>query len=40
MPTINIEENIEQLNGKIEKMTQELFRLQGELENRKQYLTH
>ena len=29
MPTINIEENIEQLNGKIEKMTQELFRLQG-----------
>ena len=29
MPSINIEENIEQLHGKIEKMTQELFRLQG-----------
>jgi len=29
MPTINIEENIEQLHGKIEKLTQELFRLQG-----------
>ena len=31
MPTVNIEENIQQIVGKIEKMTQEVFRLQGML---------
>ena len=31
MPTVNIEENITQLRSTIEKMTQEVFRLQGML---------
>jgi hypothetical protein len=29
MPIIDIEENINQMRGKIDKMTQELFRMQG-----------
>ena len=32
MPVINIEENIKMLRDKIEKMTQELFRMQGVLQ--------
>jgi hypothetical protein len=32
MPTVNIEENIKQLHTKIEKMTQEVFKLQGMLQ--------
>ena len=32
MPVINIEENIKMLRDKIEKMTQELFRMQGMLQ--------
>lgn len=32
MPTINVEDNIKQLRGNIEKMTQELFRMQGMLQ--------
>jgi len=31
MPTVNVEENITQLRSSIEKMTQEVFRLQGML---------
>jgi hypothetical protein len=31
MPTVNVEENIAQLRSTIEKMTQEVFRLQGML---------
>ena len=31
MPTVNVEENIKQLRSSIEKMTQEVFRLQGML---------
>ena len=31
MPTVNVEENITQLRSTIEKMTQEVFRLQGML---------
>ena len=29
MPTVNVEDNIKQLHIQIEKMTQEVFRLQG-----------
>ena len=32
MPTVNVEENITQLRSNIEKMTQEVFRLQGMLQ--------
>ena len=32
MPTVNVEENITQLRSTIEKMTQEVFRLQGMLQ--------
>ena len=32
MPTVNIEDNIHQLRSKIEKMTQEIFRMQGMLQ--------
>ncbi len=32
MPIIDIEENINQMRGKIDKMTQELFRMQGVLQ--------
>ena len=32
MPTVNIEENINQMRAKIEQMTQEIFRLQGVLQ--------
>ena len=32
MPVINIEENIKMLRDKIDKMTQELFRMQGVLQ--------
>jgi hypothetical protein len=32
MPTVNIEENIQQIAVKIEKMTQEVFKLQGMLQ--------
>jgi hypothetical protein len=32
MPTVNIEDNINQMRGKIEKMTQEIFRMQGMLQ--------
>ena len=32
MPTVNVEENITQLRSSIEKMTQEVFRLQGMLQ--------
>mgnify|MGYP006101338341 CR=1 FL=1 len=32
MPIIDIEENINQMRGKIEKMTQEIFRMQGVLQ--------
>jgi hypothetical protein len=31
MPTVNVEENITQLRSTIDKMTQEVFRLQGML---------
>lgn len=31
MPTVDVEENIKQLRVNIEKMTQEVFRLQGML---------
>lgn len=31
MPVIDIEENIKNMHGQIERMTQELFRLQGML---------
>ena len=31
MPTVDVEENIKQLHMNIEKMTQELFRMQGVL---------
>ena len=31
MPTVDVEQNIMQLRDTIEKMTQELFRLQGSL---------
>ena len=31
MPTVDVEQNIRQLQDAIEKMTQELFRLQGSL---------
>ena len=32
MPTVNIEENINQMRAKIEQMTQEIFRMQGMLQ--------
>ena len=32
MPIVNVEENIAQLRSTIEKMTQEVFRLQGMLQ--------
>ncbi len=32
MPTVNIEENINQMRAKIEQMTQEVYRLQGMLQ--------
>ncbi len=32
MPSVNIEENIQQLREKIEKSTQDLFRMQGMLQ--------
>jgi hypothetical protein len=32
MPTVNVEENITRLRSAIEKMTQEVFRLQGMLQ--------
>ena len=32
MPTVNVEENIKQTHMQIERMTQELFRLQGVLQ--------
>lgn len=32
MPTVNVEENIKQLRVNIERMTQELFRMQGMLQ--------
>ena len=32
MPTVDIEENIKQLHTQIEKMTQEIFRMQGVLQ--------
>jgi hypothetical protein len=32
MATVNVEENIKQIQGNIERMTQEVFRLQGMLE--------
>lgn len=32
MPSVNIEENIKQLREKIEKSTQDLFRMQGMLQ--------
>ena len=32
MPTVNVEENIKQISSSIEKMTQEIFRLQGMLQ--------
>ena len=32
MPTVDVEENIKQLHMNIEKMTQELFRMQGVLQ--------
>jgi hypothetical protein len=32
MPTVNVEENIKQISSNIEKMTQEIFRLQGMLQ--------
>ena len=32
MPVVHIEENIQQLKTQIEKMTQEVFRLQGMLQ--------
>jgi len=32
MPTVDVEENIKQLHMNIEKMTQELFRMQGMLQ--------
>ena len=32
MPTVDVEENIKQLKTQIDKMTQEIFRLQGMLQ--------
>ena len=32
MPTVNIEENINQMRAKIEQMTQEIYRMQGMLQ--------
>ena len=32
MPTVNVEENIKQIREKIERMTQDLFRMQGMLQ--------
>ena len=32
MPVVNVEENIKQLRMRVEKMTQEVFRLQGMLQ--------
>jgi hypothetical protein len=32
MPTVNVEENIKQISSSIDKMTQEIFRLQGMLQ--------
>ena len=32
MPVVNVEENIKQLRMQVEKMTQEVFRLQGMLQ--------
>ena len=32
MPTVDVEENIKQIRSNIEKMTQEVFRLQGMLQ--------
>ena len=32
MPVINIEENIKQMHTQIDKMTQEIFRMQGVLQ--------
>ena len=32
MPTVNVEENIKQIRQNIDKMTQELFRMQGMLQ--------
>ena len=32
MPTVNVEENIKQISSGIDKMTQEIFRLQGMLQ--------
>tara|TARA_B100000768_G_C10898909_1_gene216849 strand:+ start:273 stop:476 length:204 start_codon:yes stop_codon:yes gene_type:complete len=32
MPAVNVEENIKQISSNIEKMTQEIFRLQGMLQ--------
>jgi len=32
MPTVNVEENVKQLRSNIEKMTQEVYRLQGMLQ--------
>ena len=32
MPTVNVEENIDQLRGKIEKTTYDLYRMQGVLQ--------
>ena len=32
MPTVDVEDNINQMRAKIEQMTQEIFRLQGVLQ--------
>jgi len=32
MPIVDIEENINQIRGKIDKMTQDIFRMQGVLQ--------
>ena len=32
MPTVNVEENIKQIRQNIDKMTQELYRMQGMLQ--------
>ena len=32
MPTVNVEANIKQLQGSIDRMTQEMFRMQGMLQ--------
>jgi len=32
MPTVDVEENIKQIREKIERMTQDLFRMQGMLQ--------